>query len=47
MGNIQLLIPGLIIHSLDEIVFYHHKIFKETCGIVASFHVSAYFTASS
>ena len=23
---------------------YHHKIIKETCGNVASFHVSAYFT---
>ena len=23
---------------------YHHKIIKETCGIVACFHVSAYFT---
>ena len=22
---------------------YHHKIIKETCGNVASFHVSAYF----
>ena len=48
MGNSQLLIPGLVqlqyMHSLDEIVFYHHKIIKETCGNVASFHVSAYFT---
>ena len=30
--------------ALDEIVFYHHKIIKETCGNVASFHVSVYFT---
>ena len=28
--------------ALDEID--HHKIIKETCGIVVSFHVSAYFT---
>ena len=45
MGNSQLRIPGCnTLTGRNSLFFYQHKIIKETCGKVASFHVSAYFT---